>query len=126
MVGVEVRGVDGDVVADERQAFLLVAAVDESLPGYSRTSLGVFVVLIFLDIWFHPVFPGEGIGGKIAVQGKKFVHVFSVDGGLCVHPMLGDLVAVAVDEARTVVCSLDAQSEDVARKGIVKFFRVQV
>ena len=52
--------------------------------------------------------------------------MFSVDGWLGVFPMLGDLVAVAVDETCAIVRSLDAQAEEVARKGIVKFFRVQV
>ena len=52
--------------------------------------------------------------------------MFLVDGWLGLCPMLGDLVAVAVDEARTVMCSLDAQTEEVARKGIVEFFCVQV
>ena len=48
--------------------------VDESLPGHSRTPLGVFVALIFLDIRFHPVAPGKGIGAEAAC-GVVFLRV---------------------------------------------------
>lgn len=52
--------------------------------------------------------------------------MFLVDGWLGVCPMFGDLVAVAVDGAGAVVGGLATQAEEVARKGVVEFFRVQV